>query len=300
MDILQLLIIGIIVGSIIGLGAMGLTLSYGVMKFANFAHGDFMTLGMFLGYIVISDLGWGTSPIGNFSFGFGLIPAIILAIFGVGCFAIVTDHFVHRHLRMRGSGIITMAIASLGTGIMLRAIIQMVWGPTAFRFSTGINTALTLPGDLKIKPDQIFICAITLLCTIGLYILLYRTKLGKAMRATSDNSELASIAGINTDRIRMATWGISGGLTAIAGIMLAIQSQLRFDTGFTFLLPMFAAVILGGIGNPWGALLGGLIVGITQELATEWINPGFKPGVPFVLLIAMLLFRPRGIFGSSI
>ena len=183
---------------------------------------------------------------------------------------------------------------------MLRAIIQMVWGPTAFRFSTGINTALTLPGDLKIKPDQIFICVITLLCTIGLYILLYRTKLGKAMRATSDNSELASIAGINTDRIRMATWGISGGLTAIAGIMLAIQSQLRFDTGFTFLLPMFAAVILGGIGNPWGALLGGLIVGITQELATEWINPGFKPGVPFVLLIAMLLFRPRGIFGSSI
>ena len=300
MDILQLLIIGIIVGSIIGLGAMGLTLSYGVMKFANFAHGDFMTLGMFLAYIVISDLGWGTSPIGNFSFGFGLIPAIILAIFGVGCFAIVTDHFVHIHLRMRGSGIITMAIASLGIGIMLRAIIQMVWGPTAFRFSTGINTALTLPGDLKIKPDQIFICAITLLCTIGLYILLYRTKLGKAMRATSDNSELASIAGINTDRIRMATWGISGGLTAIAGIMLAIQSQLRFDTGFTFLLPMFAAVILGGIGNPWGALLGGLIVGITQELATEWINPGFKPGVPFVLLIAMLLFRPRGIFGSSI
>jgi len=300
MDILQLLIIGVIVGSIIGLGAMGLTLSYGVMKFANFAHGDFMTLGMFLAYIVISDLGWSTNPIGNFSFGFVLIPAIIFAILGVGIFAIATDYFVHRYLRLRGSGIITMAIASLGIGIMLRAIIQMIWGPTAFRFSTGINTALTLPGDLKIKPDQIFICVITLLCTIGLYILLYRTKLGKAMRATSDNSELASISGIDTDRIRMATWGISGGLTAIAGIMLAIQSQLRFDTGFTFLLPMFAAVILGGIGNPWGALLGGLIVGITQELSTEWINPGFKPGVPFVLLIGMLLFRPRGIFGSSI
>ena len=300
MDILQLLIIGVIVGSIIGLGAMGLTLSYGVMKFANFAHGDFMTLGMFLAYIVISDLGWSTNPIGNFSFGFILIPAIIFAILGVGIFAIATDYFVHRYLRLRGSGIITMAIASLGIGIMLRAIIQMIWGPTAFRFSTGINTALTLPGDLKIKPDQIFICVITLLCTIGLYILLYRTKLGKAMRATSDNSELASISGIDTDRIRMATWGISGGLTAIAGIMLAIQSQLRFDTGFTFLLPMFAAVILGGIGNPWGALLGGLIVGITQELSTEWINPGFKPGVPFVLLIGMLLFRPRGIFGSSI
>jgi branched-subunit amino acid ABC-type transport system permease component len=300
MDILQLVIVGVIVGSIIGLGAMGLTLSYGVMKFANFAHGDFMTLGMFLAYIVIGDLGWAGGTIGPFSFGWGIIPATALAIVGVGSLAMVADRLIHRRLRTRGSGIITMAIASLGLGIMLRAVIQMIWGPMALRFTTGINPALTLPGDLRAKPDQFFIVGLTVVCAFALYLLLYRTRLGKAMRATSDNPELASIAGIDTERIRQATWAISGGLAAVAGIMFAVQSQLRFDSGFKFLLPMFAATILGGIGNPWGALIGGLVVGITQEVSTEWIDPGFKPGVPFVLLIVMLLFRPRGLFGSSV
>jgi branched-chain amino acid transport system permease protein len=300
MDILQLVIIGLIVGSIIGLGAMGLTLSYGVMKFANFAHGDFMTLGMFLAYIVIGNLGWAGGTIGPFSFGWGIIPAAALAIVGVGALAVIADRVIHRRLRMRGSGIITMAIASLGLGIMLRAVVQMIWGPTALRFTTGINPALTLPGDLKAKPDQFFIVGLTVVSALALYLLLYRTRLGKAMRATSDNAELAAIAGIDTERIRQATWAISGGLTAVAGIMFAVQSQLRFDSGFTFLLPMFAATILGGIGNPWGALVGGLIVGVTQEVSTEWLDPGFKPGVPFVLLIGMLLIRPRGLFGSSV
>jgi len=300
MDLVQLSIIGVIVGSIIGLGAMGLTLAYGVMKFANFAHGDFMALGMFLAYIVIGDLGWAGGSIGPFSFGWGMIPAALVSIAGVAAIAVLADLLIHRRLRSRGSGIITMAIASLGLGIMLRAAIQMIWGPTALRFTTGINPAVTLPGDLKVKPDQFFIMGLTAVCAVGLYLLLYRTRLGKAMRATSDNAELAAIAGIDTERIRQATWAISGGLTAVAGIMFAVQSQLRFDSGFQFLLPMFAATILGGIGNPWGALVGGLIVGVTQEVSTEWIDPGFKPGVPFVLLIAMLLVRPRGIFGSSV
>ena len=150
------------------------------------------------------------------------------------------------------------------------------------------------------KPDQVFIVGLTLVVALGLYLLLYRTRLGKAMRATSDNPELAEIAGIDTERIRLSTWAISGGLTALAGVMFAIQAQLRFDAGFEFLLPMFAAVILGGIGNPWGALVGGLIVGVTQEVSTEWIDSGYKPGVPFALLILILLVRPRGIFGSSV
>jgi branched-chain amino acid transport system permease protein/neutral amino acid transport system permease protein len=300
MDLLQLAIVGVIVGSIIGLGAMGLTLSYGVMKFANFAHGDSMALGMFLAFIVVGDLGWAGGDIGRLSFGWGMIPAIGLAMVGIAVLNVGADVAIYRRLRSRGAGIITMAIASLGLGIMVRAVIQMIWGSSALRYSTGINPALTLPGDLKVKPDQFFIVGLTLAVSLGLYLLLYRTRLGKAMRATSDNPELAEIAGIDTQRIRLSTWAISGALTALAGVMLAIQSQLRFDSGFEFLLPMFAATILGGIGNPWGALVGGLIVGVTQEVSTEWINPGYKPGVPFVLLILILLARPRGIFGSSV
>ena len=128
---------------------------------------------------------------------------------------------------------------------------------------------------------------------------MYRTRLGKAMRATADNAELADVAGIDTERIRQSTWLISGALIAVAGIMFAVQAQLRFDAGFEFLLPMFAATILGGIGNPWGALVGGLVVGISQETSTYWIPSGFKTGIPFLILIVMLLTRPRGLFGST-
>ena len=299
-DIAQLVVVGIIVGSIVGLGAMGLTLTYGILKFANFAHGDLMSLGMFLAFFVVVDLGLAGAAVGPFSFGWGMLPAALFAIGGVTLVTVGLERAVFRPLRRRGSGIITLAIASLGLGIMLRAIIQMVWGPGAERYATGIQRATTIFWDLKVKPDQFFIVGVTIALTIALYLLLHRTRLGKAMRATADNADLAEVSGIDTERIRLATWAIGGALIAIAGIMLAIQSQLRFDAGFSLLLPMFAATILGGIGNPWGALVGGLVVGISQEVSTEWINTGLKPGVPFAILIVMLIVRPRGLFGSTV
>ncbi|MEE8422243.1 MAG: branched-chain amino acid ABC transporter permease [Dehalococcoidia bacterium] len=300
LDIAQLVIVGTVVGSIIGLGATGLTLTYGVMRFANFAHGDLMTLGMFLAFFIVGNLGLNGGEVGPFSFGWGLLPATIFAMAGVAAVTVSLDRAVYRPLRRRGSGIITMAIASLGLGIMLRAVIQMVWGPGTERYTTGIHRATTIVGGLKVKPDQFLIVGLTVVLAVAVYLLLHRTKLGKAMRATSDNPDLAEVAGIDTERIHQATWAVGGSLIAVAGIMLAIQSQLRFDTGFQLLLPMFAATILGGIGNPWGALVGGLVVGISQEVSTEWINPGLKPGVPFAILILMLLVRPRGLFGSAI
>ncbi len=287
-------------GSIIGLGAIGLTLTYGVMKFANFAHGDLMTLGMFLAFFIVVDLGLDGGKIGPLSFGWGMIPAAIFAMAAVALVVFVINRLVFRPLRERGSGIITMAIASLGIGIMVRAIVQIIWGPSPERYSGGINKAITIFWDLKVKPDQFFIVALTFVLVIAVYFLLYRTKLGKAMRATSDNAELAEVVGIETERIRQATWIIGGLLIAIAGIMLGLQAQLRFNAGFNLILPMFAATILGGIGNPWGALVGGLIVGVSQEVSTEWINTGLKPGVPFLILIIMLIIRPRGLFGSNI
>ena len=300
MDILQLVVVGIIVGSIIGLGAIGLTLTYGVMKFANFAHGDLMTLGMFLALFIVSDLGLGGGKIGPLSFGWGMLLAALFAMAGVAGLALLLDRLVFRPLRGRGSGIITMAVASLGIGIGVRAVVQMIWGPSPTRYSTGINKAVTIAGEIKVQPDQFLIVALTLFLSVAVYLLLYRTKLGKAMRATADNPALAEIAGIETESVRRWVWIVGGGLIAIAGIMLALQAQLRFDAGFSLILPLFAAAILGGIGNPLGALIGGLVVGISQEVSTEWIDTGLKPGVPFVILILMLLVRPRGLFGSSV
>ncbi len=288
------------VGSIIGLGATGLTLTYGVMRFANFAHGDLMTLGMFLAFFVVANLGIDGGRAGPFSFGWGLIPATIFAMAVVATVTVGLDRIVFQRLRKRGGGIITMAIASLGIGIMLRAVIQLFWGPGTERYASGIQRANTIVGGLKVKPDQFLIVALTIALAFAVYLLLHHTKLGKAMRATSDNPELAEVAGIDTERIRQATWAVGGALIAVAGVMLAVQSQLRFDAGFELLLPMFAATILGGIGNPWGALVGGLVVGISQEVSTEWINSGLKPGVPFLILILMLIVRPRGLFGSTV
>lgn len=288
------------VGSIIGLGATGLTLTYGVMRFANFAHGDLMTLGMFLAFFVVGNLGFDGGRAGPFSFGWGLIPATVFAMAMVATVTVGLDRIVFRRLRTRGGGIITMAIASLGIGIMLRAVIQLFWGPGTERYATGIQRANTIVGGLKVKPDQFLIVALTVALAFAVYLLLHHTKLGKAMRATSDNPELAEVAGIDTERIRQATWAVGGALIAVAGVMLAVQSQLRFDAGFELLLPMFAATILGGIGNPWGALVGGLVVGVSQEVSTEWINSGLKPGVPFLILILMLIVRPRGLFGSTV
>ena len=288
------------VGSIVGLGAMGLTLTYGIMKFANFAHGDLMSLGMFLAFFVVAELGLAGGAIGPLSVSWGMIPAALFAMAGVAAVSVGIDRVVYRPLRSRGSSILTMAIASLGVGIMVRAVVQMLWGSSPHRYVSGIYKAVEVAGGLKVKPDQFLIVGFTVSLAIAVYLLLHRTRLGKAMRATADNPELADVVGIDTERIRQWTWAIGGALIAVAGIMLAIQSQLRFDAGFQLLLPMFAATILGGIGNPWGALLGGMVVGISQEVSTEWINTGLKPGVPFLILILMLLVRPRGLLGSNI
>ena len=154
-------------GSIVGLGAMGLTLTYGILKFANFAHGDLMSLGMFLAFFVVVDLGLAGADVGPFSFGWGMLPAALFAMGGVALVTVGLERAVFRPLRRRGSGIITLAIASLGLGIMLRAIVQMVWGPGAERYATGIQRATTIFWDLKVKPDQFFIVGVTLALTIA-------------------------------------------------------------------------------------------------------------------------------------
>ena len=298
----QLLVVGIIVGSILALGAIGLTLIYGILRFANFAHGDMMTLGAYIAFFVYISGG----SIGPLSFGFGMILAVLGAAAAIAFVAFASDRIVFRPLRLRGSSPAILAIASLGVALIVRATVLLLWGPQPHRYVSGVQFAWDFPFDTKIKPDQIFIIASTFVLIALVYLVLYRTKLGKAMRATSDNADLARVSGIDTDRITMWTWWISGALVAIAGVLLAVQSQLTPDMGFSLLIPLFAATILGGIGSPHGALIGALVVGISQEVSTGldlpfppgW-GPGYKPAVAFFVLIVMLILRPQGLFGSK-
>jgi len=332
----QLFVIGIIVGSILALGALGLTLIYGVLKFGNFAHGDTMMLGAYLAFffltglvketrrdtnigINVSDLPGAGDRIGDLSFGYGFLLALVLAAVVVAAFSVALDRLVYRPLRRRKSGIVIFAAASIGIAFCIRSVLLMIWGPEPRTYVSGIVPKNDYPLDISLKTNEVFTFLVALGLTALVYFLLFRTKLGKAMRAYADNPDLSLVSGINTDRIVTWTWVIGGALMAIAGVLLGLQANLKPELGFQLLLPLFAAAILGGLGKPQGAFIGALVVGVSQETAVAFgpvlsdilevltlglwspdvhISAGYKPGVAFIILILILLVRPRGLFGG--
>ncbi|NOZ69530.1 MAG: branched-chain amino acid ABC transporter permease [Deferribacteres bacterium] len=280
----QLIVNGIITGSIIVLGAIGLTLTYGILRFANFAHGDLMTLGAYAAL-----------TLAGMNLPFGVVFVIAMAFTAAA--GILLDTVLYRPLRKRGS--IVLLISSIGAALLLRNLILIIWGPRMRYYSPDIQIAYMLPFGIRIKPDEILIIGIAAALIVLVHLFLKKTRIGKAMRATADNAELAQIAGINTDRVVMWTWGIGCALAAAAGILLGMEVQLRPQMGWDILLPLFAAAILGGIGRPYGAMAGGIIIGLSQEISTAFISTAYKPAVSFAVLILVLLIRPSGIFGKE-
>ena len=193
-----------------------------------------------------------------------------------------------------------LAMASLGLAIALRGLVQIIWSGDVQRYPRETRKFYQLAMDVRVPPDAIFITIVTVILVVAVYLALNRTKIGKAMRATADNPNLALVSGIDTQRVIWSTWIIGAVLAATAGILLAVfQAQLLPAMGWRFLIPLFAAVILGGIGNPYGALVGAFIIGVSSEVSTQWINPSYKPAVAFAIMIAALMVRPRGIFGGG-
>ncbi len=299
---LQLVIYGIVWGSILSLGGVGLSLTYGIMGFANFAHGDIMALGAYYALVLAAfskHIGVPSFTFGPLSFGFPMLIAILGSMIMTAITAALIDKVLFKRLRKVQS--IILLIAAVGVSFSLRNLLQFVWGPQPKYYFKGIQITRKIPGvAARIKPDEVFIIAISFLFALGVHFFLKYTKVGKAMRATSDNPSLASTVGINTEKIITWTWAIGGSLAAAGGIFAGIEN--RFITpplGWNMLLPIFAAVILGGIGSPYGAMVGGLIIGLSEELSTAIIPTAYKPAVAFAIMIIMLLFRPRGLFGRG-
>lgn len=296
--ILSLSVWGIMLGSIIALGAIGLSLVYGILRFANFCHGDLMTVGAYAAFAVLGLLPQG-APLKPFSFGWEFLMALLLAMPITGLVAFGIDRILYRPLRRRRSSLVILAMAALGAAFFVRSIIYLAWGADfRFYYLGRARPALQLPLGIRVRPDQLFILGLALLLVFLIYLLLERTKMGKAMRATADNPELARVSGINTERVILWTWMIGGAMAAAGGALLGLDAQLRPEMGWWLLLPMFAAVILGSIGNPYGALVGGLIIGVVQQVSTAFLNPAYAPGVAFLIMIIVLLVRPQGIFGK--
>jgi branched-chain amino acid transport system permease protein len=301
---LELTVYGIVFGSIISLGAIGLTLVYGIIRFANFAHGDLMSAGAYVAlFMVTGVLGWLGVPDTNFgmlSFGWRMLIAFPVAMFVVACVAIALDRILYRKLREKKSHAVILCMSSLGAAFILRMLILIFWGADSLFYRPGLlRPAIEFPFGVKIRPDQILILFVVFALVVLLHLYLQKTKMGKAMRATADNMELALVSGIDTERVIILTWAVGGALAAAGGILYGIDVQLHPYMGWNFLIPLFAATILGTIGNVYGALVGGLVIGIAQQVSTAFLLPTYKPAVAFVLMILILLVRPKGIFGGK-
>lgn len=298
---LQFLVDGVLTGAMIGLGAIGVTLTYSILRFANFAHGEFIAWGAYLALGVASALGWlvgGSSmPIGPFSFGWGLIAALLVAAPLTGLLALALDWSLFARLREKADSI-TIVMASFGASMALRSALEFLFTSRPAYFSRELQIATRI-GGLRVTPDQMALVGVTIALVTGLHLLLGRTQIGRAMRAVSENPSLARVAGVDVDAVTRATWLMGAALACASGVMVGLIVQIRPFMGFDMLLPLFAAAILGGIGSVPGALIGGLIVGVAEAASAATIGAQWRAAAAFVLLIAMLLVRPKGLFGAS-
>ncbi len=293
---------GLFLGSVLALGAVGITLVFGVLRFANIAQGDMMTLGAYVAFFLLVSVLPEHTGLGPFTFGYPLLIAIPASMAAVAVLAVVMELVVYRRLRARRANLVTMEIASLGIAIAIRGVVQMVWDTQVRYLPNETRPHLDFPGDISIAPNHLFVSGAALLLAIALHLVLTRTRQGKAMRATSDNPDLARASGINTDRVLLWTWAIAGALAGAAGVLLVVfnaTAQVKPSTGFQLLVPLFAAVVVGGIGNPYGAFIGALLIGVSMEVSTAWALTTYKPAVAFTVMVLVLLFRPRGILGSK-
>ena len=296
---LQFLIDGLLTGSMVGLGAIGVTLTYSILRFSNFAHGDFMAWGTYATLAVVGAIGaivGKVAPIGALSFGWPLIVAVAAGCILTGLMALALDAVLFSRLRAKGQAIIVV-MASFGASMALRSLLEFVFTSRPTYFSRAIQIAMPVGLGIRITPDQIALLVLTAVLVAATHLLMTRTQTGRSMQAVSQNPALARVVGIDVAKVVRATWLLGGALACVAGVMVGILVQIRPLMGFDMLLPMFAAAILGGIGSMPGAVLGGLIIGVAEAAAVQFVGAEWRAAVSFVILMAVLFIRPIGLFG---
>jgi len=312
---LQQLINGVSLGAIYSLIALGYTMVYGVLKLINFAHGDVYMVGAFMGYYIANGLGArGAQALGQSADGLiargllgsgamepSLITALVVMLLAMAICAalgVIIERFAYRPVRKYSR--LTALITAIGVSLLLENGGQVVFGADPKFFPELFKKRnIDLFGGASINSADIIVLIIALVLMIGLQLVVYRTKTGRAMRAVSFNLQSAKLMGINTDRIIMFTFALGSALAAAAGVLVAIRIP-RIDPlmGILVGLKAFVAAVLGGIGNIPGAMLGGLLIGITETMVVGYLSPTYKDAVAFAILILILLFRPSGLLGS--
>jgi neutral amino acid transport system permease protein len=285
-DVAQTGLNGLSLGAIYALGAVGLTLVYGILKLVNFAHGDFLTFGAYMAYLV------------NVTWGLPLVAAIFWAMVMTAVLGVILERVMWRPMRARRAGLLQLLLMSIGLAFIIRAFVQYVWGTEIRTLEVNVTDTVSFLG-LTIGRTELVVIGIGFVVLLGIGLMLRMTLLGKQMRALSDDIELAETTGIDTSRVILYTWIFAGALAGLAGVLSGATTNLRPELGFELLLPIFAAVVLGGIGDAFGALAGGIILGLVIEWSTLFFDARWKVTVGFVALIIVLIVRPQGIFGRA-
>lgn len=274
---------GLVTASVLALASVGLTLQFGVTNYVNFAFGDFLTVGAYLAWVA------------NVELHLSIWLAALIGALGMGVVAVILNRLILQPFVDRGSPLLFLLIVTFGLSLILSNGVLAIWGPGFQRFAVPSSQQPLNLGVFLLTPTQLIIIGVACVAMLGVHLLLTRTKLGKAMRAMSDNADLARVSGIDTARVTAFTWFLSGALAGVAGVVLGLNiTAIQPTFGSEILFVIFAAVILGGIGSPYGAMLGALVIGIVTEVSAVWLS-SYKNDIAFGVLILVLLLRPNGL-----
>jgi len=278
---IELLIAGLVSGLVIGLVALSITLVFGIARFPYASAGDIMTLGA---YAALA----GHAATGSLFAG-GVAGAAAGAAASVAAYALVFR-------RLAGRSTVALLVASIGVAFVIRAGLALAFGHAQQVFQVPLVRPWRIEG-VRVHPNDLRLAATAAASLAAVFVILYLTPIGRRMRAVADDPSLARVSGISPVRVMVALWLVAGAACAIAGVILGLRTVVSPEMGWEMLLPGFAAAILGGIGNPAGAVVAGLILGIAQEMATPFVGFTYKIALAFVLMLLVLLVRPRGLFG---
>ena len=292
---LQLAVGGLVFSFLLAMGALGLSMIFGTTGLTNFAHGELVSFGALVAFGI--DRLPGEIRIGGANV--TILVAVVVAIVLSGLMGYVQDRGLWRPLRRKGTGIVAMMVVSIGLSILLRSLYQYFAGGGAHQYSQYSSPAPMKWGPILVTSKDLIVVVFSAIVLILVVLALQRTRLGKATRAVADNTALASASGINVNRVISVVWIVGAGLAGLSGVLLGLTQGFDFQIGFKLLLLAFAAVVLGGLGSAWGALLGAFIIGIFVEVSTLFIPSELKFVGALLVLIIVLLIRPQGLLGKS-
>jgi branched-subunit amino acid ABC-type transport system permease component len=275
---------GLIFGLLLALAAIGLSLIYGTTGLNNFAHGELVTFGALMAYTFSGILGW-PAPV-------AIVAAVILG----GAFGYVQNKGLWKPLRKRGLGLIPLMIVTIGLSLVLRYLFAFIWGADRLSLPSSPKPFLVI-GSVSLRFTDVAGAIVAIVLLLVVAFILLRTKIGKATRAVADNRSLAAASGIDVEGVIRTVWIGGAALAALSGVFIGYYQSLRWDTGASILLLVFAAVTLGGLGTAFGALVGSIVIGVFINVSTLWLPENLKYVAALVVMIIILLFRPQGILG---